>query len=164
MPQPDLTVLAEGDLPTGQHWMLRAGGTTEDFYTFLETIHADGHRDSGGMGGPLLYPGTLLPQTAGLASITAADADGCPLEPQDLSRHEAGWQRFLRRQTAGRTDATRSRWLSCASDGGPNTGPSTQTRQAARQSPRGPATLPDKPRHKPRQAARQVNRLYFESR
>jgi hypothetical protein len=154
MPQPDLTVLAEGDLPTGQHWILKAGGTTEDFYTFLETIHVDGHRDSGGMGGPPLYPGslmniytggadgglrrvvvradpsvaqvrltltrgeqvvlaplgtrpdvsvtffaTLLPQTAGLASITATDADGCVLEPQDLSGHEAGWQRFLRRQS-----------------------------------------------------------------
>jgi hypothetical protein len=60
MPLPDLDVLAEGDLPTGQHWILKAGGTSDDFYTFLETIHPDGHRDEGGMGGPLLYPGSLM--------------------------------------------------------------------------------------------------------
>jgi hypothetical protein len=60
MPLPDLVVLAEGDLSTGQHWILQAGGTSDDFYTFLETIHPDGHRDSGGMGGPPLYPGSLM--------------------------------------------------------------------------------------------------------
>jgi hypothetical protein len=60
MPLPDLAVLAEGDLPTGQHWILRAGGTSTDFYTFLETVHPDGHRDEGGMGGPPLSPGSLL--------------------------------------------------------------------------------------------------------
>ena len=61
MPLPDLNVLAEGDLPTGQHWILRAGGTSaDDFYTFLETIHPDGHRDEGGMGGPPLSPGSLM--------------------------------------------------------------------------------------------------------
>lgn len=151
--EPDLTAVAEGDLPTGQHWILRAGGTTDDFYTFLETVHADGHSDSGGMGGPPLPAGslmntytggadggprrvvvradprvaevrlllasgeqlvlsplgtrsdvgvtffaTLLPQTAGLASVTAVDAEGRVVEPQDLARHEAAWQHFLRRQ------------------------------------------------------------------
>jgi hypothetical protein len=60
MPLPNLAVLAEGDLPTGQHWILRAGGTSTDFYTFLETVHPDGHRDEGGMGGPPLSPGSLL--------------------------------------------------------------------------------------------------------
>jgi hypothetical protein len=61
MPLPDLDVLAEGDLPTGEHWILKAGGTSaDDFYTFLETIHLDGHRDEGGMGGPPLYPGSLM--------------------------------------------------------------------------------------------------------
>lgn len=60
MPQPDLAVLAEGDLPTGQHWILKAGGTRDDCYTFLETIHPDGHRDEGGMGGPPLSPGSLM--------------------------------------------------------------------------------------------------------
>jgi hypothetical protein len=60
MSQPDLAILAEGDLPAGQHWILRAGGTSTDFYTFLETVHPDGHRDAGGMGGPPLYPGSLL--------------------------------------------------------------------------------------------------------
>lgn len=60
MPQPDLVVLAEGDLPTGQHWILKVGGTRDDCYTFLETIHPDGHRDEGGMGGPPLNPGSLM--------------------------------------------------------------------------------------------------------
>jgi hypothetical protein len=152
MPQPDLVVLAEGDLPAGQHWILKAGGTRDDCYTGLETIHPDGRRDEGGMGGPSLYPGSLmntytggsdrglrrvvvradprvarvrvklasgelldlpplatradlgvsffaalLPPTEGLVSVTAIGADGQALEPQDLSRQEAGWQRFLRR-------------------------------------------------------------------
>jgi hypothetical protein len=60
MPLPELTVLAEGALPPGQRWVLRAGGTSSDFYTFLETIHSDGHHDEGGMGGPPLYPGSLM--------------------------------------------------------------------------------------------------------
>jgi len=60
MPQPDLDVLAEGNLPAGQHWILKGGGTLDDFYTFLETIHPDGHRDEGGMGGKLLSKGSLM--------------------------------------------------------------------------------------------------------
>jgi hypothetical protein len=60
MPLPDMAVLAEGGLSTGQRWVLRAGGTSSDFYTFLETIHPDGHGDEGGMGGPPLYPGSLM--------------------------------------------------------------------------------------------------------
>ena len=153
MPSPDLAVLAEGDLTTGEHWILKAGGTHDEFYTFLETIHPDGHRDEGGMGGPPLYPdglmntytggadgglrrvvvradprvarvrvnltsgeqiellplatrpdvgvsffATLFSQTAGLVSVTALDAGGEVLEPQDLSGHEAAWQRFLQGQ------------------------------------------------------------------
>jgi len=94
MAQPDLVVLAEGDLPAGQHWILK-------------------HRDEGGMGGPPLYPGslmntftggsdrglrrvvvradpgvlffaTLLPRAEGLVSVTAVGADGQMLEPQNL--------------------------------------------------------------------------------
>jgi hypothetical protein len=60
MPFPDLEVLAEGDLPTGEHWAVKAGGTAEDYYTLLETVHPDGHRDEGGMGGPPLHPGRNL--------------------------------------------------------------------------------------------------------
>ena len=41
MPRPDMAVLAEGDLPTGEHWVLRAGGTSSNFYTFLQTVHPD---------------------------------------------------------------------------------------------------------------------------
>jgi hypothetical protein len=60
MPLPDLAVLAEGDLPAGQHWVLKGGGTRADFCTFLETIYPDGHRDEGGMGGPPLSAGSLM--------------------------------------------------------------------------------------------------------
>jgi hypothetical protein len=152
MTVPGLAVIAEGDLPSGEHWMLRAGGTSAEFGTFLETIHLDGRHDEGGMGGPPLWPGsimnvytggtdtglrrivvradlrvarvevqlaggehldlppvatlpdpglaffaTLLPRTAALVSITALDASGQALEPQDLARHEQAWQRFQHR-------------------------------------------------------------------
>ena len=60
MPMPDLTVVAEGDLPTGEHWVLKVGGSAEDYHTLLETVHLDGHHDEGGMGGPPLYPGEYL--------------------------------------------------------------------------------------------------------
>jgi hypothetical protein len=151
MPLPDMAVLAEGGLPTGQRWVLRAGGTSSHFYTFLETIYPDGHRDEGGIGGPPLYPGrlmntctggtergmrrvlvradpqvarvrvllgsgerldlppvaarpdlglvffaALLPPSAVLVSVVAIDENGQVLEPQDLSHHEANWQRFPR--------------------------------------------------------------------
>ena len=151
MAMPELAVVAEGALPSGHRWIVTAGGTRDDYYTMLETVHPDGHRDEGGMGGPPLYPdsvmntytggaeggprrivvradprvarvrvqlasgervelpplatrpdvgvsffATLLPQTAGLVSVTALDAGGEVLEPQDLSRHEAAWRRFLR--------------------------------------------------------------------
>lgn len=147
---PKLHVLAEGDLPTGEHWVLRAGGTSDDFSTMLETIHRDGHRDEGGMGGPPLPAGelmnvytggstrglrrvivradrrvarvrvqlageqlelppvaelpglgvsffaALLPPAAELVSVAAIGAGGEVLEPQDLSGHEAAWQRLRR--------------------------------------------------------------------
>jgi len=54
MPLPDLTVIAEGDAPGGGRWCLKAGGPAEDYYTLIETVHPDGHRDEGGMGGPAL--------------------------------------------------------------------------------------------------------------
>jgi hypothetical protein len=60
MPRPDMVVLAEGDGPTGQRWVLRAGGTIMDFYTLLATTHSDGRRDEGGMGGPPLPAGSLM--------------------------------------------------------------------------------------------------------
>jgi hypothetical protein len=150
MPMPDMAVLAEGSLPAGERWVLRAGGTSSVFYTFLETVYPDGRRDEGGMGGPPLFPGSLmntytggsergmrrvivradprvarvrvhlgggehldllpvaaradlglvffavlLPPSAVLVSVAAIDEHGQTLEPQDLSRHQASWQRFL---------------------------------------------------------------------
>ncbi len=56
----DVQVIAEGQLATGERWSLLAGGTSQDFHTFLETVRPDGSRDSGGMGGPPLYAGSLL--------------------------------------------------------------------------------------------------------
>jgi len=68
MPLPGLHVIAEGATPAGQRWYLRAGGAPEDYYTMLETVHPDGRRDEGGMGGPLLYPGRLVNDYVGMAS------------------------------------------------------------------------------------------------
>lgn len=152
MAGPEVAVIAEGDLPSGERWILRAGGTSGEFGTFLETIRPDGSRDEGGMGGPPLLPGsimniytggtdtglrriviradrsvasvrlqlasgehrdllpvaarpdpdlvffaTLLPRAVALASVTAIDATGRVLEPQDLARHEQAWHCFLKR-------------------------------------------------------------------
>ena len=60
MPLPDLAVVAEGDLPSGGHWAVKAGGTAEDYYTLLEAVHPGGRRDEGGMRGPPPYPGRNL--------------------------------------------------------------------------------------------------------
>lgn len=60
MPTPELEIVAEGDLATGEHWILRAGGSATSFSSMLETVHPDGHRDTGGMGGPVLPAGQLL--------------------------------------------------------------------------------------------------------
>jgi hypothetical protein len=57
---PDLAVIAQGETIAGEHWYLKAGGSAEDYYTMLETVHPDGHRDEGGMGGPVLYPDQLV--------------------------------------------------------------------------------------------------------
>jgi hypothetical protein len=56
----DLTVVAERELASGERWYLKAGGSADDYYTLMETVHSDGRRDEGGMGGPVLYPGRLL--------------------------------------------------------------------------------------------------------
>jgi hypothetical protein len=60
MPLPELPVVARGETARGERWFLKAGGTAEDYYSMVETVHRDGHRDEGGMGGPALYPGHLL--------------------------------------------------------------------------------------------------------
>ena len=70
MSPPDMAVLAEGDLPTGQRWVLRAGGTSSDFDTSLEVIHPNGHCDEGGMGGQPLYPDSLMNTFTGYDSAT----------------------------------------------------------------------------------------------
>lgn len=57
---PQLQVVAQGDGTRGEHWFLKTGGSPEDYYSMLETVHPDGRRDEGGMGGPALYPGRLL--------------------------------------------------------------------------------------------------------
>jgi hypothetical protein len=60
MPLPELPVVAEGEATGGERWYLRAGGSPEEYDSTLETVHADGRRDQGGMCGPALYPGELL--------------------------------------------------------------------------------------------------------
>ena len=53
---PDLPIVAEGENARSEHWYLKAGGSPVDYYTMLETLHPDGRRDEGGMGGASLYP------------------------------------------------------------------------------------------------------------
>ena len=60
MPVPELMVVAECEEISGATSYLKVGGTAEDYYTLLETVHPDGRRDEGGMGGPVLDPGRLL--------------------------------------------------------------------------------------------------------
>jgi hypothetical protein len=60
MSLPRLPVVAEGEGTRGERWYLKAGGSSEDFYTLMETVHPDGRRDEGGMGDLPLYPGCLL--------------------------------------------------------------------------------------------------------
>jgi hypothetical protein len=60
MSLPELPVVASGETARGERWFLKAGGSAEDYYSMVETVHRDGRRDEGGMGGPALYPGHLL--------------------------------------------------------------------------------------------------------
>jgi hypothetical protein len=55
-----LPVVAEGEGTRGERWVLKAGGSSDSYYSMIETVHRDGHRDEGGMGGPALHRGSLL--------------------------------------------------------------------------------------------------------
>jgi hypothetical protein len=72
MSLPELLVVAEGEGMRGERWYLKAGGSSKDFYTMMETVHRVGRRDEGGMGGQPLYPGCLL-------NVYTGRADGGPL-------------------------------------------------------------------------------------
>jgi hypothetical protein len=54
MRPPDVPVIAQGTIPTGERWYLMAGGTSDDYYMGLKTVYQDGHADGGGMKGPAL--------------------------------------------------------------------------------------------------------------
>jgi hypothetical protein len=60
LPNPLIALVAEGDLPSGEHWALRAGGTRDRYRTTLATIHCDGRSDAGGVSGPALHKGRLI--------------------------------------------------------------------------------------------------------
>ena len=64
---PDLPIIAEGENARGEHWYLKAAGSPGDYYTMLETLHPDGRRDEGGMGGAPLYPGSRYNSYTGRA-------------------------------------------------------------------------------------------------
>jgi hypothetical protein len=51
MAMPELAVVAEGALPSGHRWIITAGGTQDDYYTMIETVHPDGS---------IMYPGRAL--------------------------------------------------------------------------------------------------------
>lgn len=67
MTMPELTVVAQGTLPAGERWAVRAGGTDEHYYTFLRTEHPDGRHDEGGMGGQKLPDGGIMTTYVGQA-------------------------------------------------------------------------------------------------
>jgi hypothetical protein len=54
---PDLAAIADGTSGLGDRWIIRAGGTAENFFTVLDVTLADGRRGGGGCGGPVLMPG-----------------------------------------------------------------------------------------------------------
>jgi hypothetical protein len=64
---PDLPIVADGENDRGEHWYLKAAGSPADYYTMLETLHPDGRRDEGGMGGAPLYPGSRYNSYTGRA-------------------------------------------------------------------------------------------------
>jgi hypothetical protein len=67
MSMPGLPVVAEGETSRGQHWYLKAGGSSHDYYTMLKTVHPDGRWDEGGMGGSALHAGSLFNAYTGRA-------------------------------------------------------------------------------------------------
>ena len=87
MAMPDLTVVAQGALPTGERWEVRAGGTDQDYYTFLRTVHPDGRYDEGGMGGPTLPAG-------GIITTYIGQADGGLLRVLARTRSVINWMRL----------------------------------------------------------------------
>jgi hypothetical protein len=66
MAMPELTVLAQGEESGGARWIVSAGGTGDDYYTFIMTVDAGGPSDEGGFGGPALYPGSLVNAYTGI--------------------------------------------------------------------------------------------------
>jgi hypothetical protein len=60
MPKRELAVLARGEQDSGNRWVVSAGGTRDDYYTFIKAVYTDGQSDEGGFGGPALYPGSLV--------------------------------------------------------------------------------------------------------
>ena len=68
MPIPELAVLAQGEQPDATRWILSAGGTRDDYYTFIKTVYADGQSDEGGFGGSALYPDSLINTYTGIGT------------------------------------------------------------------------------------------------
>lgn len=92
MPLSELPVVAEGETTRGERWYLRAGGSREAYDSMLETVHADGRRDQGGMSGPALYPGDLL-------NVYLGRADQGPLRV--VARTDSRVQRLRLQSEAG---------------------------------------------------------------
>jgi hypothetical protein len=60
MAMPELAVVAQGEQSGDSRWIGSAGGTRDDYYTFIKTVYTDGQSDEGGFGGPVLYPDCLV--------------------------------------------------------------------------------------------------------
>jgi hypothetical protein len=57
MRPPNVPVIAKGESPSGEHWYLMAGGTSDDYYMGMKTVYQDGHADGGGLKGSALSAG-----------------------------------------------------------------------------------------------------------
>jgi hypothetical protein len=61
MSVPNLSKVSEGGFSDGRRWTITAGGTSEDFYTFVDIVNADGREEGGGgFGGPIVQTGSLV--------------------------------------------------------------------------------------------------------
>jgi hypothetical protein len=68
MSMPELAVLGQSEQSSGVRWIVSAGGTKKDYYTFIKTVYSDGQSDEGGFGGSALYPDCLINTYTGIGS------------------------------------------------------------------------------------------------
>ncbi len=71
---PDLHIVAEGDVATGEHWILRAGGSATSFYSMLETVHPTPTETPAAWAARRLPAGQLLNTYTGRPNVACAES------------------------------------------------------------------------------------------